>query len=155
MTIYIDGDACPVVRETEAIARFFKIGVVLLYDTNHVYDPDYAEAVVIGAGADSVDFALVNRLAPGDIAVTQDYGVAAMALSRRAYAIHPGGVVYTDENIGGLLSERHLSKEARRASAKNRQKGPRKRTAEDDSRFAESLTKLILKMTGRPPAGSG
>ncbi|MHB1154462.1 MAG: YaiI/YqxD family protein [Eubacteriales bacterium] len=143
MTIFIDADACPVVRETEEAARKYNIKVVLLCDTNHVYHSAYSEVIVISAGADAVDFALVNRCKAGDIAVTQDYGVAVMALSRKAYAIHQSGMLYTEDNIGGLLSERHMSKEARRSSSKNHMRGPRKRTEEDNRRFAESLDKLI------------
>lgn len=41
--------------------------------------------------------------------------------------------------------ERHLNKKARRSSGKNHLKGPRKRTEEDDIRFAESFEKLVLK----------
>jgi uncharacterized protein YaiI (UPF0178 family) len=147
MTVYIDADACPVVRETEDIARKYKIKVVLLCDTNHVLSSGYSEVCVIGAGADAVDFALVNRCKAGDIAVTQDYGVAAMALSRRAYAIHQSGMLYTEDNIDRLLAERHMSKEARCSSSKNHIKGPRKRTEEDNRCFSESFEKLILAIT--------
>lgn len=145
MTVYIDADACPVVRETEDIARKYNIKVVLLCDTNHVLTSGYSEVIVIGAGADAVDFALVNRCKAGDIAVTQDYGVAAMVLSRKAYAIHQSGMLYTEDNIDRLLTERHISKEARRSSSKNHIKGPKKRTEEDNKCFSESLEKLILR----------
>jgi uncharacterized protein YaiI (UPF0178 family) len=144
MTVYIDADACPVIREAEDIARKYKIKVVLLCDTNHILSSGYSEVAVIGAGADAVDFALVNRCKAGDIAVTQDYGVAAMVLSRKAYAIHQSGMLYTEDNIDRLLTERHISKEARRSSSKNHIKGPKKRTEEDNKRFSESFEKLIL-----------
>lgn len=81
----------------------------------------------------------------GDIVVTQDYGVAAMALGKKAYAIHQSGKWYTDENIDQMLMERHLAKKARRSSSKNHLKGPHKRTAEDDQRFAENFEKLLMK----------
>ena len=40
--------------------------------------------------------------------------------------------------------ERHLNKKARRGSNKNHIKGPKKRTEEDDKRFAQSFEKMIL-----------
>ena len=40
--------------------------------------------------------------------------------------------------------ERHLNKKARRSSHKNHIKGPKKRTAEDDERFAQSFEKMLL-----------
>lgn len=143
MTVYVDADACPVVKITEKVAKEKQIPVVLLCDTNHVLTSDYSQVVVIGAGSDAVDFALVNRCTAGDIVVTQDYGVAAMALGRGAFPIHQSGMVYNDSNIDSLLAQRFMVKEARRRSAKNHIKGPKKRTEADDRRFEESLKKLI------------
>lgn len=143
MMIYVDADACPVISIVERIAREHSIPVMLLCDTNHILQSDYSEIRIIGAGADAVDFALVNMCTKQDIVVTQDYGVAAMALSRGAYAIHHSGKWYTDENIDQMLMERHLNKKARRASGKNHIKGPRKRTQEDNTSFGKSFEKLI------------
>ena len=99
----------------------------------------------MGAGADAVDFKLVSICQKGDLVVTQDYGVAVMILGKGAYGIHQSGKWYTNENIDQMLMERHLNKKARRSSGKNHMKGPRKRTEEDDVRFAESFEKLVLK----------
>ena len=142
MKIYIDADACPVTCITERVAKEHGIQVVLLCDTNHVLSSDYGEIRVIGAGADAVDIALINLCQRGDIVVTQDYGVAALVLGKGAKAIHQSGRWYTDENIDGLLMERHMAKVARR-SAKHHLTGPAKRTDEDDRRFEESFRRLI------------
>ena len=98
----------------------------------------------VGAGADAVDYKLISVCHKGDVVVSQDYGVAAMALGKGAYAIHQSGKWYTNENIDQMLMERHLNKKARRGSHKNHIKGPRKRTEEDDERFAQSFEKMIL-----------
>ena len=146
MKILVDADACPVVKQVEKIAKKYDIQVILLCDTNHIMKSDYSEVKIIGAGADAVDFVLVNLLCKGDIAVTQDYGVAAMVLSKVGYCIHQSGKVFSDDNIGGLLMDRHLAKKARMSKSKNHLKGPKKRTAEDDKRFAEAFEKLIIKV---------
>lgn len=143
--IHIDADACPVVGIAEDIATKYNISVTLLCDTNHVLTSDYSEVIVVGAGADAVDYKLISICHRGDIVVTQDYGVAAMALGKGAFAIHQSGKWYTNENIDQMLMERHLNKKARRASSRNHIKGPRKRTEEDDQRFAESFEKLLRK----------
>lgn len=145
MKIFVDADACPVINIVEDIATKYNIPVTLLCDTNHVLTSDYSEVIVVGAGADAVDYKLISICHRGDIVVTQDYGVAAMALGKGAYAIHQSGKWYTDENIDQMLMERHLNKKARRASSRNHIKGPRKRTDEDDQRFAESFEKLLRK----------
>ena len=124
MRILIDADACPVTKIAERVAREQGIPVVLLCDTNHVLTSDYSEIKVIGAGADAVDIALINMCRKG------------------AKSIHQSGRWFTDENIDGLLMERHMAKVARR-SAKHHLKGPAKRTAEDDRRFEESFRRLI------------
>lgn len=145
MKILVDADACPVVSIVEHVASKYRIPVILLCDTNHVLQSAYSEVKVIGAGADAVDFALVGLCQKGDLVVTQDYGVAAMILGKGAYGIHQSGKWYTDENIDRMLMERHISKKVRRSKLKHHLKGPVKRTAEDDTRFEESLERLIQK----------
>lgn len=143
MNIYVDADACPVVRIVEDIAEKYNIAVTLLCDTNHVLNSDYSDVVVVGAGADAVDYKLISICHKGDIVVSQDYGVAAMALGKGAYAIHQSGRWYTNDNIDRMLMERHLNKKQRRTSHKNHVKGPKKRTSEDDERFRESFEKMV------------
>ena len=143
MHIWVDADACPVVRIVEKIAEKYTIPVTLLCDTNHVLQSDYSEVIVVGAGADAVDYKLISICHKGDIVVSQDYGVAAMTLGKGAYAIHQSGKWYTNDNIDRMLMERHLNKKARMASGKNRIKGPKKRTSEDDEHFRESFEKMI------------
>lgn len=145
MKILVDADACPVVALVERIAGKYEVSVTLLCDTNHVLSSSYSEVKIIGAGADAVDFALINYAKRGDIVVSQDYGVAAMALGKGCFAIHQSGKWYTDENIDRMLMERHITKKARRASGKHHLKGPAKRTEEDDARSAESFEKMVRK----------
>ena len=149
MKIYIDADACPVVSIAEKVAAKFQIPVTLLCDTNHILQSDYSDVIVVDAGADAVDYKLISICHKGDIVVSQDYGVAAMALGKGAYAIHQSGKWYTNDNIDRMLMERHLNKKARRSSNKAHLKGPKKRTVEDDEYFRESFEKMILKVMER------
>ena len=139
MQILVDADACPVVSIVEEIAEKYNIPSTLLCDTNHVLYSDYSEVIVVGAGADAVDYKLIGICHKGDIVISQDYGVATMALAKGAYAIHQSGKWYTNENIDQMLMERHINKKARRGSHKNHIKGPRKRTEEDDTQFEQSF----------------
>lgn len=147
MKILVDADACPVVRQVEKIAKKYSIPVILLCDTNHILSSDYSEIKVIGAGADAVDIALANLCKSGDVAVTQDYGVAALVLGKGGYAIHQSGKIFTNENIDGLLMERHINKKARMSSSKSHLKGPKKRTKEDDLRFEAAFESLLISIT--------
>ena len=143
-TVYVDADACPVVRIIEDVAREMHVPVELICDTNHVLFSDYSRVRVIGAGADAVDFALINLLKAGDVVVTQDYGVAALALGKKAHAIHQSGKIFSDDNIDGLLMDRHLAKKARMGKGKHHWKGPKKRTEEDDIRFESAFRGLLI-----------
>ena len=78
-----------------------------------------------------------------------------VGLGKGAYAIHQSGKWYTNENIDQMLMERHLNKKARRSSHKCHIKGSRKRTEDDDVRFAQSFEKLILMAKSKEGAQSG
>lgn len=141
--ILVDADACPVVRQVEESARAHRLPLTFLCDEHHVLHSDYGQVLHISSGADAVDIALMNICRPGDIVITQDYGVAAMALGKGAYAIHHSGKRYTDDNIDLMLFERHLAKKARRASGKHHLHGPAKFTGEDRQRFMAAFEELI------------
>jgi len=84
VTILIDADGCPVVDLTVQTAGKYKVPVLILCDTAHHVQRDGAQTLTFDKGADSVDFALVNRVHPGDLVITQDYGLTSMCLARRA-----------------------------------------------------------------------
>ena len=66
MRVFIDADACPVVSIVENISKKYNIPVTLLCDTNHVLTSEYSEVIVVGAGADAVDYKLISICHRGD-----------------------------------------------------------------------------------------
>lgn len=143
MKILVDADASPVVGETIDIGRKYKVAVELFCDTNHVLVSDYALVHTIGAGRDAVDLALINNCAAGDIVITQDYALAALALAKKAEALNQNGWRYTEKNIDTLLDTRWQNAKARHSKGKNHLKGPKKRSKEDDKNFIQSLEELL------------
>lgn len=141
MRILVDADACPVKQIIVRIAKEHSIPVTMVVDTSHIIDDGYSEVVTVDKARDSVDIALANRVFREDIVVTQDYGVAAMALAKGALALNQNGLVYSDENIDRLLFERHISQKVRRGGG--RTGGPRKRSREDDSNFEAAFASII------------
>lgn len=141
MKILIDADGCPVVDLTVRLAAKHGAECVILCDTAHEFNREGAQTVVVEKGADSVDFKLVNLVCEGDIVVTQDYGLAAMCLARKAVPLSQNGMVYTDKNIDQLLFTRYVSKKIRNSGG--RLKGPSKRKPEQDKAFEEALERLI------------
>ena len=141
MTILIDADGCPVVDLTLQTAAKYNVPVMILCDTAHQIQRDGAQTLTFGKGADSVDFGLVNRVHPGDLVVTQDYGLASMCLARRARVLNQNGLEYTPENIDGLLFRRHENKKLLRAG--KHPKGTSKRTKEQDEAYKNTLEKIL------------
>lgn len=138
MKILVDADACPVKDIIEELGVKYEIPVIMFFDTSHQYQSELSEVVMVSKGADAVDFALINRTNPGDIVISQDYGVAAMALGKRAKAIHPNGFLFTEQNIDQMLMQRHIVKKERRAG-KRSGGNQKKRSSEDDKKFRETL----------------
>lgn len=145
MRIFIDGDACPVMDLTIEIGKLYEMQVLIFCDTSHFIEREGIEVTTVSKGSDAVDFKILSEIEEGDILVTQDYGLAAMALAKKAKPIHPCGFVYTENNIDQLLFKRYLGKEIRNSKRKGRIKGPSKRTKEQDRAFDESLKILINK----------
>ena len=141
MKVLIDADACPVVEVAVRLCREFQRQCLLFCDTAHEIHREGAETLVFDKGADSVDFALVNRVEPGDIVVTQDYGLASMCLAKGAKVLHQDGWEYTAWNIDALLFQRHASREYRAAGG--RTKGPSKRKETQNQAFAATMKKLL------------
>jgi len=141
MKVFIDADGCPVVNETVSLCREFSKECIIICDTSHRIEKDGAQTIIVEKGADSADFKLVNLLSKGDIAVTQDYALAAMGLSRGARIINQNGLEYSDSNIDSLLMSRFIAKKVRNAGG--RLKGPAKRTKEQTESFEKTLRKIL------------
>jgi len=141
MKILIDADGCPVVDITLGCARQRGIEVLLICDTAHYFEREGAKTITVSKGADSADFYLVNHVGKGDLVITQDYGLAAMALARQALVLNQNGMQYTADNIDALLLARHTARKIRMGGG--RLKGPAKRTKEQDEDFRKALCALL------------
>lgn len=118
---------------------------LLLCDTSHEFFRDGAKTLVFDKGADSVDFAIANRVTREDLVVTQDYGLASMCLAKGASVIHQNGWLYTKDNIDALMFERHESRKFRASG--RRMKGPKKRSAEQNKAFESALEQLLTQLS--------
>lgn len=141
MKIFIDADGCPVVNETISLCREFDKECIIICDTSHQIEREGATTITVEKGVDSADFRLVNMLSKGDVAVTQDYALAAMGLSRGARIVNQNGLEYTDKNIDSLLMQRFVAKKVRNAGG--RLKGPGKRTKEQTEAFIKTLRRIL------------
>jgi len=144
-TLFVDADACPVTREAIAAARELGMPVVLVANSSQNLERytrrSGVEAIQVSSGSDAADFAVVERLQPGDVVVTQDIGLAAMVLGRSAVAISPRGHVFSRATIDAELFVRHDEKKLRRAGG--RHGGPPPFTDEDREHFSAVLGRIL------------
>lgn len=141
MTIYVDGDACPVKDIIIEVSSFFKVPVHLFIDTSHTYSNPNIKVTIVDSGPDSVDFAIIGLIKENDLLITKDYGLASLAISKGAIVLHPCGKIINVYNIDTLLVNRYLNKIERKIS--NHIKGPKKRTKADDEAFRTTLIKIL------------
>lgn len=148
MKVLVDADACPVKEIIVAEAKRRGVPVTMLIDTSHVLNDGYSTVITVDQGRDSADIRLVNLIAPDDVVVTQDYGVAAMSLGRGARALNQNGLIYDGGNMDRLLFERALGQKIRRAGGRFGKN--RKREKSDNEAFRASFVRL-LEETATPP----
>ncbi|MCA1293007.1 YaiI/YqxD family protein [Paenibacillus sp. alder61] len=140
--IVVDGDSCPVKAEISETARRFGIKVLMVSSYDHVLrESEGVEVVQVDRSQQSADLYIANHIASGDIVVTQDYGLAALALAKSCKTMSPRGDIYHPGNIDYLLERRHYQAKARRGGRHS--KGPKPFTDEDRTHFTEVLLKLL------------
>ena len=141
-TIVVDGDACPVKTEIARAARSSRVPVVMVSSYDHRLVPEEGVSVVqVDRSDQSVDLYIVNHISKGDIVITQDFGLACIAIGKGAIVLSPRGEQYSDENIDYLMERRHELAKRRRAGGKT--KGPKAMSNEDRERFQQKLTKVL------------
>jgi uncharacterized protein YaiI (UPF0178 family) len=144
MTIYIYADACPVkdIIISEGIAK--NIPITLVTSISHfstVEQPAGVETIYVDNAAEAADYRIMKLVKKNDLLITQDYGLASLALAKGAIVIHHNGYRYTSDNIDRLLQERYMSAMIRKSG--KRTKGPKPFTEENRSTFRLLLTEIL------------
>ena len=144
MIIYVDGDACPVTDEIIVLANRNKLKVVVLKSYAHYsyrQHEGFVEEIYLDSESEAVDYKLIAMVVANDLVVTQDYGLASLALQKSCQVIHPRGFVYTNNNIDRLLASRYQSALIRKSGG--RTKGPNPFTEQDRQQFIKTISAVI------------
>lgn len=143
MKIIVDADACPraVLQICLKVARQYEMPVWTVASFNHNIESDHH--VVVGNASQEVDIRVMNLAQVGDVAVTQDWGLAAMLLGKGVKCVNPDGREFTAHTIEFLLEEREAKAKFRRGGG--RTKGPKKREPEDDRKFEACLQNILTR----------
>jgi len=141
MIIFVDADGCPVVDIAVKVAKEYNIKIVVVKNYGVELKDPYAEIVSVDISRDSADYYIANRIKKDDILITQDYGLAAMGLTRGAYCINQNGLLITNYNIDILLERRHFNAVMRRK--KKIYTKFKKRNPHMDKEFEKNLRNII------------
>ncbi|MBC2726773.1 DUF188 domain-containing protein [Desulfosporosinus sp.] len=141
MKIVVDADACPksVLQICIRAAQDYEIPVWTVASFNHNIVSDHH--IVVGNSSQEADIKVVNLAQAGDVAVTQDWGLAAMLLGKGVKCINPLGREFNPSTIEFLLEEREAKAKFRRGGGKT--KGPKKRSPENDQQFETCLQEML------------
>lgn len=144
MHIYIDADACPVkdIIISEATQRLLAVTIVTSFSHfSTVLQPAGVDTIYVDNGAEAADYRIMRLIKKDDVLVTQDYGLASLALAKGAIVLHQTGFRYSTENIDQLLQSRYLSTMQRKSG--KRTKGPKAFTNEDREKFRALFIETI------------
>ncbi|QDP40350.1 YaiI/YqxD family protein [Radiobacillus deserti] len=152
MNIFVDADACPVKDIIEQEAVPFNIPVTFVKSYAH-YSPQKDSAtsntIYVDTGADSVDYRIMLLAKSNDIIITQDYGLASLALAKQCTVLHHKGFIYSNTTIDQLLDSRHAQAKLRKSG--KRTKGPKAFTDEDRETFRHVFITVLEKKTNKHP----
>ena len=143
-TIWIDADACPkAIKELVfKTSQRLNINIILVANSyQNIPHSNLIKLIVVHKGFDAADQHIVDQIEIHDIVITADIHLAAKVLKKKGIALDPRGRIYTESNIGSILSMRDFMKEFRDAGSITG--GPAAFGPKDIKQFANSLNKLI------------
>ena len=142
MRLLIDGDACPDRQKVIELALHYGVEVLLFIDFAHVIEDERIQIIMCEVGKDSVDQMILSYLQEGDLLISQDYGLASLALLKNVTILHVSGKRITEDNINNLLTSRYLGHLSRKQH--KHVKGPKKRNYKASQFFLRELEKIFI-----------
>lgn len=142
--IWIDADACPKAIKEIVFKAAHRVNTALMLVANAyqtIPHSDLIRLVIVDKGLDVADQYIIDHVEPHELVITADIPLAAKVVEKGAIAINPRGEIYTEENIGEILSMRDFMKELRDGGTITG--GPAVFGPKDVQQFANSLNKLL------------
>lgn len=142
--IWIDADACPKAVKEIVFKAAHRTNISLMLVANSyqtIPHSDLIRLIIVGKGLDVADQYIVDHVEAHELVITADIPLAAKIVEKEAIALNPRGEIYTEENIGEILSMRDFMKELRDGGSITG--GPAVFGPKDVQQFANSLNKLL------------
>jgi len=144
--IWIDADACPkLVKEAifKASGRLNHPVTLVANSSQNIPREMLVKLVIVGKGDDIADQYIIENVKANELVITADIPLAAKVIEKNALVINPRGEIYTEENIGEILSMRNFLKDMRDSGSITG--GPASYGPKDIQSFTNSLNQILTK----------
>lgn len=132
MRIIVDADSTSSIKAISLFSKENDIKLFCFCDTDHLINLEYGKLITVSTGYQNVDMTIINYINKDDILITNDYGLALLALSRNCSVINDKGKIYTEENIDELNMIRHINRLNRKRKIKTKNIPKRNQEMEDN-----------------------
>ena len=116
MKIFIDADAFPNVIRDILIKASQRLNLSLIFVANkplRLEKLSNLSLILVQEGPDVADDRIAESVRPGDLVITADIPLADRVVAKKAFAMNPRGMLYTEHNIKDRLAMRDLLGELR------------------------------------------
>ena len=141
MRILVDGDATPQREEIAVVSKKYNVEMIVYVDWAHSVSSEVYTVKTCSVGDDNVDMMILNDVRENDLVISQDYGLASLALLKKAKVLHVNGSIIDENNIDSLLMQRYMGSKLRKEN--KHIKGSKKRTKDIEDKFIRRLEELI------------
>lgn len=146
VNIWIDGDACPKPIKQILFRAATKRQVALWIVANHIVTvppSPFIKKVLVEAGFDAADRYIVQHVEPHDLVITSDIILADLVVAKKAIALNPKGVLYSEKNIKQVLTIRNMNESLRSSGLIVH--GPGQLNAKEIQLFSNHLDRVMTR----------
>lgn len=148
MHIWVDADACPKPIKEILFRAAERNAIATTLVANHgipLPSSPHIQLLVVSAGFDEADKAIVQQVAPGDLVITSDIPLADEVISKGGQALSPRGERFTTEDIRARLNIRDFLDTLRGSGIQTG--GPAALSQADRQAFANELDRILARRT--------
>ena len=145
-TLYIDGDAFPNLLKPIVLRAIERLGIPTVVVSNKkitIGESIHVRYILVEAGADEADHAIVAKVEEGDLVITADIPLADRVIAKNAHAIDHRGELFSPDNIKQYLAMRNLMESIRDSGEQT--KGPPPFSPKDAHEFANQLHRFLTR----------
>lgn len=145
LSIFVDGDACPVKDEVYRVAGRMGVPVTVVANSGLRIPTDpLISRVIVDDKADAADDYIAERAHAKMIVITADIPLAERCIKAGATVIAPNGKPFTEASIGSAMAMRSLMQDLRAGGEQIG--GPKPFEKKDRSQFLQALDAAVVRL---------